>query len=293
MNAQGENSEEMEKMFQEAMSLSQPTLSEEYNFNEEYKFSEENKYFDEDGLSQKINQLMEEMKLSDAVLALEAGLTMDNKNANMWKLLGTLKQESDEDDKAIICFKKALEFDPDDNETKLKLAVSYINNSNIPYSIRLVKDWLLSNNRYESLISKNTLKEEADSLITELTKCLKIDSTGSITNKDTQLLTALGVLSFTKSDFSKAAEYFQDAVLANSNDYGLWNKLGASYANSNNNDKAIVCYNTALKIRPNLARAWSNLGIAYWNSSDKTQCIVPFLNALSLNRDADHIWQYM
>lgn len=49
------------------------------------------------------------------------------------------------------------------------------------------------------------------------------------------------------------------------NDYSLWNKLGATLANSSRSGEALSAYQKALDLKPNYMRAWTNLGISYSN----------------------------
>jgi tetratricopeptide (TPR) repeat protein len=48
-------------------------------------------------------------------------------------------------------------------------------------------------------------------------------------------------------------------------DYSLWNKLGATLANSSRSGEAISAYRRALDLKPNYLRAWVNMGISYAN----------------------------
>ena len=45
-------------------------------------------------------------------------------------------------------------------------------------------------------------------------------------------------------------------------DYALWNKLGATLANSAHSADAIAAYQAALDLKPNYMRAWANMGIS-------------------------------
>lgn len=262
----------------------------EYSIPEEYKFQTENPYFDEENLEQKARIFIQTMKMKEAILALEAGLTKYEDNIEMWKTLGILHQEGDNDEKAICCFKKACSIEENNLEVLTNLSISYINNLDISECLRTIKRWLLANPSYSSVVEeypKEKITEDSATLSDALGKAYQVDP------RDTQLLSLLGVLCFVESNFSKAADYFKQAVLVNPNNYGFWNKLGASYANSSDQEKSKICYNVALSIRPNLVRAWTNLGVAYISDSNSEQAIVPLLNALSFNTEVNHIWSYL
>lgn len=73
---------------------------------------------------------------------------------------------------------------------------------------------------------------------------------------------ALGVLYNLSRDFDGAVGAFRQALQARSTDYSLWNKLGATLANSGRSSEAIDAYQRALNLKPNYMRAWVNMGIS-------------------------------
>lgn len=60
--------------------------------------------------------------------------------------------------------------------------------------------------------------------------------------EDPQVLTVLGVLFNLSREYDRAIESFKKALSLNSSDYSLWNKLGATQANSAHNVQAIEAY---------------------------------------------------
>merc|ERR1712093_356164 len=73
----------------------------------------------------------------------------------------------------------------------------------------------------------------------------------------------------------------------------MWNKLGATLANSGKSEEAIVAYHQALSLKPNYARTWSNLAIAHANLGQHQDSARFYLSSLVLNPDASHTWNFL
>ena len=73
---------------------------------------------------------------------------------------------------------------------------------------------------------------------------------------------ALGVLLNLARDYDGSVGAFRTALQTRTTDYSLWNKLGATLANSARSGEAIDAYQKALDLKPNYMRAWVNMGIA-------------------------------
>ncbi len=63
----------------------------------------------------------------------------------------------------------------------------------------------------------------------------------------------------------------------------LWNRLGATLANSGRSEEAIDAYYRALEIKPSFVRARYNLGVSCMNIGCYKEAAEHFLSALSLH----------
>ena len=95
-------------------------------FNQQNPFMEQSNDQSIDLLAQ-ARELVEQGKMQEAMLCLEAEVQKNPQNHEAWKLLGQLYQESDQDEKAIIAFKEAHEKDPYDLDSLLALGISFTN----------------------------------------------------------------------------------------------------------------------------------------------------------------------
>lgn len=74
---------------------------------------------------------------------------------------------------------------------------------------------------------------------------------------------SIGLIYYQQENYQKAKEYFQKAVELNLKFTDAWNNLGLAYGKLGNPKKEIECYNKAIKLEPKLAEAWNNLGAFY------------------------------
>ena len=102
--------------------------------------------------------------------------------------------------------------------------------------------------------------------------------------QDSDLHVALGVLHNLSRSYDRAVEAFRRALQLQQSDYSLWNKLGATLANSSRSEEAIEAYSRALELRPNFVRARYNLGVSCINLGVLEEAAGHLLGALQMHR---------
>ena len=78
---------------------------------------------------------------------------------------------------------------------------------------------------------------------------------------DADVQVGLGVLFYGDEEYEKAVDCFEAALQGRPDDPLMWNRLGATLANSGRSEEAISSYHKALDLNPTFVRARYNLGL--------------------------------
>ncbi|CAG2058143.1 unnamed protein product [Timema podura] len=98
---------------------------------------------------------------------------------------------------------------------------------------------------------------------------------------DPDVQCGLGVLFNLSDECDKAADCFKTALLVKSDDFRLWNRLGATLANGQWSEEAVEAYHNALRLSPGFIRARYNLGITCVNLQAYREAAEHFLACLN------------
>ncbi|KAK7053457.1 hypothetical protein VNI00_004083 [Paramarasmius palmivorus] len=257
-----------------------------------YKFQQNNPYMR--GEARTRHHMMHSDERLESVLELEAVVQRDPTNAHSWFELGVKQQENEREQKAMQALQRAVELDPTHLPSWLALAVSYTNDGYRLGTYEAVKEWVMRNNRYKATVQEHlqrfpepqdaSVKEKFDGLVECLLAMVRQNPPAEV---DADLQIALGVLFYTEEHYQKAEDCFLAALSVNSNDWLLYNRVGATTANRGEADKAIMYYNHALNLNPGYIRARYNLGISYINLRQYHEAAQHILSALQL-QEADN-----
>lgn len=97
----------------------------------------------------------------------------------------------------------------------------------------------------------------------------------------------LGVLFNISREYDKAIDCFKTGIQARPDSALLWNKLGATLANSGKSGEATEAYRNALQLRPGFIRCRYNLGISCINLKVYRSAVEHFLTALNMQRQVN------
>ncbi|KAL3418605.1 Peroxisomal targeting signal receptor [Phlyctema vagabunda] len=248
---------------------SQSTVSGEKT---KYTYCEENPFHSShDPFIEGMEIVQKHGNLTFAALAFEAATVRDPAKLEAWKMLGTVLADNEQEGKAILAFKKALELNSDESVIPLRLAICYTNEGQPHAACDSLEEWLWS--RYPQVtpstkVTETKLSQRYTHLKDLYIRAAQLCPTGE--NMDPNVQVALGILFFSTREYEQAADCFAAAIAFTSSMdretdqlHLLHNHYGACVGNMSRHDEAISAYQQALELKPNYSRAHYNLGAAY------------------------------
>ncbi|KAI7906056.1 uncharacterized protein BX663DRAFT_498628 [Cokeromyces recurvatus] len=228
--------------------------------------------------------------LADTIMALEAKAQLAPEDAKTWEQLGLKQQENERDAAAITALEKAVAIDPNCIDAWLALAVSYTNEHCRMDAYNCLEQWIANSSNYKHILKDGKLgyhytdEMKRHDYITQL--FLEAARTAPGEEMDADVQVGLGVLFNMSEEYDKAVDCFKAALISRPYDYQLWNKVGATLANSRDSMGAIEMYFNALQINPSFVRARYNLAISCMNLGQHREAAEHLLTALDLQRAA-------
>lgn len=270
----------------------------------EYIFDERNPLKDqfEDPFAEGLKKL-EQGDIPSAALLFEAAVQKEPENEVAWRYLGTTQAQNEKDMSAIRALRNCLKLTNNgDQQALLAVSVSLANESYHYEACKHLLEWLINHASYKSLGASLAEFHQLDELLSDdpfyinnvnekhysyvrdkFVEAARL----SPNNPDPEVQCALGVLFNIRGEYAKAVDCFKAALSVKSDDSLLWNRLGATLANGNKSDEAVVAYRKALEISPGFLRSRYNLAISLIHLStyeEAAKQLVQILNMQAAGR---------
>lgn len=198
----------------------------------------------------------------ESMLQLEAAVQREPTNARAWFDLGIKQQENERESLALSALRRAAELDPNHLPSWLALATASTNEGLRGETVRAAREWIVRNERYSDVVAAHGGPGET---LESVIQCLIAIARAGGADVDADVQMALGVLLNTDEDYEKARDCFHAALSVRPDDWVLYNRVGATLANSGESETATAYYYRALEINPAYIRAHFNLGISCMN----------------------------
>jgi peroxin-5 len=141
---------------------------------------------------------------------------------------------------------RAVEEDPYNLSALLALGVSNVNELNPQGALKTLKAWVQHNPKFHGL--EIQVDEYSDgSLMDEVMQLMLQARAHDPSDSDVQVV--LGVLYNVSKDYDAAVESLKAATDSRPDEYALWNKIGATLANSARSSEAIPAYHRYAECR--------------------------------------------
>lgn len=270
---------------------------------ESYMYEQENFFRDEkNAFDEGVRIMKEGGNLSLAALAFEAAVQQQPDHVEAWVYLGSAQAQNEKETAAIRALEQALKLDPNNLDALMGLAVSYTNEGYDSTAYRTLERWLSV--KYPGILDPKDLHPPADMGFTDrqqlhdkvtnlFIQAAQLSPDGEHMDPDVQV--GLGVLFYGAEEYDKAVDCFQSALhstemgISNQQEqlHLLWNRLGATLANSGRSEEAIAAYEQALSLSPNFVRARYNLGVSCININCHQEAACHFLAALEMHKSIE------
>ncbi|XP_037301137.1 peroxisomal targeting signal 1 receptor-like, partial [Manduca sexta] len=194
----------------------------------------------------------------------EGNIMLENKSALE---IGKEKLKMGDIPGASLCFEAACQQQPDSAEAWFLLGTTQAENEQDPLAITALKNWLRASPKYNDLMpqdvdpKKMDLKELENHVKSLYMKAVQLQPT----QIDPDVQNALGVVFNISQEYDKAVDCFKTALMVAADNAKLWNRLGATLANSDRSEEAVDAYHEALNLEPGFIRARYNVGITCMN----------------------------
>lgn len=218
-------------------------------------------------------ELFNQGMITEAILAFEMEVQKNPQNSAAWRALGQAHAENDKDSLAILSLEKAVAVDPENLDALAALAVSYTNDFSREKALDALEKWIRLNPEYTHIADTMGPQAKLEGVPDFYTEAWSrharvVDMFLQAAqlrpaDPDPEVQTALGLLYNLSYEYDRAVDCFKAALTKRPADYHLWNKLGATLANSNRGEEALGAYFKALEGKPTYVRARANLGISF------------------------------
>ena len=231
------------------------------------------------------NNMSNAKNYKDAIICYKKAIELKPDNNDYYNSLGVMYSYLEQYEDAIICYKKAIELNPDSD-------VYYNNIGSAYFYLEQYEETIIYYKKASELnpdkatyninigVMYYNLKQYEDAII-YYKKASEIDTTNAV------CYNYIGLAYFELEQYEEAIIYFKKASEIKSDHDGYYNLIGVMYSYLEQYEETIIYYKKASEINPDNALYYSNIGWAYSNLEQYEEAIIYFKKAIELEPDND------
>lgn len=231
------------------------------------------------------NQFLEATKL------MERSLQINEQQPHVWNNLGSCYKRQNLVDKAVECYKKALEFKSDFIESIRNLTYLLIQENRAEEALKFTETMLfnaLDNNDIKLLHAKAANAAGQHELAANLYESLLL-----LNPDDSALKHDLGIAYRLNGQPLKALEQFKSVLSVIQDSFALYHNLANTYSDMAELTQAIEYYQKALTLNPVYLDSHVNLNNLLWETGDNESFLKSFEKTLDAGQaSADLVFSY-
>jgi len=210
---------------------------------------------------------------------------------NTWVKKGNDYFLKDNKEKALDCYKKAIELKPNYLSALLFMGVTYMSMEDFKNAIKFF-------NKTIQIDPNNLLAYQGEGIaycaIKEFDKSIVSYQQSLEINPDQEKTWLyMGDTYRKREDYAEAIRCYRKAVELKPDQDEAWNKMGITYRKKEDYAEAIRCYQRAIEIKPDKEEAWYNMGNAHGKKEDYSEAIRCYQRAVEIKPDKEEAWYNM
>lgn len=240
------------------------------------------------------NDLLEEGKTycnneeyDKAIEIFKKAVELNPNDDDSWRLLGNSYNRNGQIEEAIKYYLKAAELNPDDSRNWFNLGISYSNNEQYKEAINsfLKVVELNPDDSYSwyGLGNSYIKNKQVEDAIKSLLKATELNS------NDYQSWLDLAISYIHNEQYEEAIKYLSKAKELNPDGFDNWYELGEAYLNNGQFQEAIETLLKAVELNPD-EDIWRLLGMSYRFNEQYEEAMNSFIEATKLNQDNNINW---
>ena len=237
---------------------------------------------------------LKQKRYEKAIEAYKKAISLDEKNADIWYILGYawyglgyFNNVQDYYDKALEAYQKSIDLDPKSTRGWHGLGIVYLKQECYLKAIKAFqkgirrdkKDVDMWNGLGDAFFGQECYEEAIGAYQNSI----------NLDDKDPESWNSLGNAYSLQKCYEEAVEAFQKAIQLDENNMYLWSNLGYTYLEQEYYEEAVEAFQKAINLDDKDADSWNGLGNAYREQKRYEEAIEAYQKAIRLDEKFSYL----